>query len=105
MSHINNKELLVALLDGPYSDFKEIGQDDWRDPRDKNAGFSLSTKGFCDHKTGESGNLYNLAEKHNLSILNNHHPASYSQSSTQLKKSSAVDVQRIWEQSRIVDQP
>ena len=69
MSHINNIELLAALLDGPYSDFREIGQDDWRDPNENNAGFSLSSKGYTDHKFGTSGSLYVLAQKHNLSIL------------------------------------
>ena len=69
---ISKGELLVALLAGPYSHFKTVGADDWRDPKEKNAGFSLSLKGFCDHRLDESGSLYELAKRHNLGIFNDH---------------------------------
>jgi len=105
MSHITNKKLLAALLDGPYSDFKKIGQDDWRDPSENNASFSISSKGYTDHKSGTSGSLYDLVQKHNLWILNKHQPASINQSRTPEKKSSPVNIQRIWEQSRVADHP
>ena len=105
MSHISNQDLLAELLKGPFSHFKKIGQDDWRDPSEKNPSFSLSSKGYIDHKSGTSGSLNDLAKEKNLLILNNHQPASYSQSNTQLKKSSEVDVQRIWEKSEIADHP
>lgn len=105
MSHISNQDLLAELLKGPFSHFKKIGQDDWRDPSEKNPSFSLSSKGYIDHKSGTSGSLNDLAKEKNLLILNNHQPASFSQSNTQLKKSSAVDIQRIWEKSEIADHP
>ena len=66
------RDLLSALLAGPYSHFRKVGDDDWRDPSEKNAGFSLSSKGFRDHRSGESGSLYELAKRHHLDILNSH---------------------------------
>ena len=70
--HISKEGLLAALLAGPYSHFREVGTDDWRDPSEKNAGFSLSSKGFRDHRSGESGSLYELAKQNDLGILNGH---------------------------------
>ena len=72
MTNISNESLLQALLGGPYSHFTRVSDDDWRDPSEKNAGFSLSSKGFQDHRAGESGSLYELARRHNLGILNGH---------------------------------
>ena len=105
MSNVPNKDLLEALLADPYSHFKQIGQDDWRDPSEKNPSFSLSSKGYIDHKLENFGSLYDLAKKHSLPILKNRQPPSFIQSNTQLKKSSEVDVQRIWEKSEIADHP
>ena len=72
MADIRPETLLCELLAGPYSHFKMVGADDWRDPSEKNAGFSLSSKGFRDHRSGESGSLYELAKRHHLDILNSH---------------------------------
>ena len=72
MADIRPETLLCELLAGPYSHFKMVGADDWRDPSEKNAGFSLSRKGFHDHRSGESGSLYELAKQHDLGILNGH---------------------------------
>ena len=105
MSNFSNKDLLPKLLAGPFSHFKKIGKDDWRDPNEDNPSFSLSSKGFKDFKSGSSGSLLDLAKKYSLPILKNDMPPGLSRSRIQLKKSSAVDVQKIWEQSRIVDQP
>ena len=69
---ISKEELLAALLAGPYSQFRKVGDDDWRNPKKKNAGFSLSSKGFRDHRAGESGSLYELAKRHHLDILNSY---------------------------------
>ena len=68
------RDLLRVLLSGPYSHFRNVGADDWRDPSEKNAGFSLSSKGFRDHRSGESGGLHELAKKHDLAFPNGHPP-------------------------------
>ena len=68
------KDLLSELLSGPYLHFRQVGADDWRDPSEKNAGFSLSSKGFRDHRSGESGGLHELAKKHDLAFPNGHPP-------------------------------
>ena len=74
MDVISKEDLLAALLAGPYSHFRKVGDDDWRDPSEKNAGFSLSIKGFRDHRSGESGGLHELAKKHDLAFPNGHPP-------------------------------
>ena len=45
MTNFSSEVLLCELLAGPYSHFKKVGADDWRDPSEKNAGFSR-LKGF-----------------------------------------------------------
>ena len=71
-----NDNLLDALLAGPYSHFKNIGADDWRDPNQKNSSLSISEKGYIDHKSGMSGSLFGLCRKHNLPIVEgNYHPS------------------------------
>jgi len=54
MALSREEQVLQAILnDDRYKHFKEVGQDDWRDGTRTNASLSLSTKGWCDHKTGE----------------------------------------------------
>ena len=70
--YIPNKDLLDALLAGPYSHFKKYGTDDWRNPNEKNSGFSISSKGWSIN--GDKGGiLHDLAVKHNLEIINEYH--------------------------------
>ena len=72
--YIPNKDLLDALLAGPYSHFKKYGTDDWRNSNEKNSGFSISSKGWSIN--GDKGGiLHDLAVKHNLEIINEYHPA------------------------------
>ena len=60
----SNENILDLLLKHPqFSHYQKVGADDWRDPTEKNAGLSLSRKGFKDHKSGESGSLAFLAKK------------------------------------------
>lgn len=64
---MRKEELLQAILQHPnFAHYKQFGSDDWRDPNEKNAGLSLSTKGFFDHKTGNKGSLHQLAKQHNI---------------------------------------
>ena len=87
---IPNDNLLDALLAGPYSHFKNIGADDWRDPNQKNSSLSISEKGYIDHKSGMSGSLFGLCSKHNLQIVEgNYHPS---------QKNS---VQTVWSKSEV----
>ena len=73
-NYIPNQDLLEALLAGPYSHFKKYGTDDWRNPNEKNPGFSISSKGWTiDGDKG--GNLHDLAVKHDLEIINEYHQA------------------------------
>ena len=73
-NYIPNQDLLEALLAGPYSHFKKYGTDDWRNPNEKNPGFSISSKGWSiDGDKG--GKLYDLAVKHDLEIKNEYHQA------------------------------
>lgn len=66
-SHISQEELLSALLaSNQFSHYKKVGENDWRDPTEKNAGFSISPVGYMDHRTGESGNLFKLAKDNGL---------------------------------------
>ena len=52
---------LQELLAGEYSHFRKVGEDDYRDPSEKNPGLSLSSNGYYDHKTGNGGSLSKLA--------------------------------------------
>ena len=61
---MDNKTLLKNLLEGPYSHFQNVGTDDFRDPSEKNPALSLSSKGYKNHRTGESGGLQELVKKH-----------------------------------------
>ena len=66
-SKIPNEALPAVLLDhADYSHFRKVGDDDYRDPQEKNSSLSLSTKGCFDHKTGESSSLFNLAKQRDL---------------------------------------
>ena len=53
---------LSYLLAHGYCHFRKFGADDWRDPQ--NDAWSLSSKGFFDHKSGENGDIFHLARKH-----------------------------------------
>ena len=91
---IPNDDLLDALLAGPYSHFKNIGADDWRDPNQNNSSLSISEKGYIDHKSGMSGSLFGLCRKHNLPIADgNDHPPKNNPSQT------------IWSKSEVAKQP
>jgi len=46
-----------------YSHFKKVATDDYRDPTIENAWFSLSSKGWSDHRTGGSGPLSSLLQQ------------------------------------------
>ena len=73
-NYIPNQDLLEALLAGPYSHFKKYGTDDWRNPNEKNSGFSISSKGWSIN--GDKGGiLHDLAVKHDLEIINEYHQA------------------------------
>ncbi len=64
---IPDDALFSVLLEHPdFSHFQEVGNDDFRDPLEKNASFSLSSKGYRDYKNGNKGNLFYLVEKRNL---------------------------------------
>ena len=54
-------EALNFLLSRGYAHFQKCGNDDYRDPKDD--GLSLSTKGWYDHKSGESGSIFSLAQE------------------------------------------
>ena len=64
--YLNNEQMLELLLQGPYAHYKELARDDWRDPHKKNASLSISSKGFKDFKTDDSGSLADLLTKHDL---------------------------------------
>ncbi len=55
---------LEYLLSHEYSHFRKVGNDDYRDPSEKNPGFSLSSKGWSNHKNAEWGDIFSLARKH-----------------------------------------
>ena len=85
-----NAELLEKLLAGPFSHFKQVGDDDWRDPNESNPSLSLSSRGYYDHRTNLCGNLYKLAKNYHLSGLE------------KLKSIPAVtQVQKIWAESQL----
>ena len=66
LEQIPNEIFLNRLLSHPdFAHFRKLGSDDWRDPL--NDALSLSTKGWCNHKTGDSGSsLYDLAMERDL---------------------------------------
>jgi len=66
-----NAELLEKLLAGPFSHFKQVGDDDWRDPNESNPSLSLSSRGYFDHRTNVCGSLLKLAKAYHLSGLQN----------------------------------
>ena len=89
-----NDNLLDALLAGPYSHFKNIGADDWRDPNQKNSSLSISEKGYIDHKSEISGSLWDLGKQLNLRIADgNDNPPKNNPSQT------------IWSKSEVAKQP
>lgn len=57
---MSSGDLEKVLALEKYRYFKEITTDDWRDPNVENAGFSISSKGWMDHRTGEKGSLASL---------------------------------------------
>ena len=59
---MEDQELLRSLLNGPCSHFKKFGQDDYRDPTEKNPSGSLSSKGFYDHRINQSIPLRSYAK-------------------------------------------
>ena len=60
---MDNNTQLKNLLEGPYSHFQNVGTDDFRDPSEKNPALSLSSKGYKNHRTGESGGLQEQVKK------------------------------------------
>lgn len=53
--------LLQKVLNLPeFKNYTEISKNDWRNPLDENASFSISSKGWFDHKSGKSGSLIQL---------------------------------------------
>jgi hypothetical protein len=71
INSIPNDKQLKLLLSGPFSHYTEFGPDDWRDPNKKNSSLSISSKGFFDHKSRESGSLCELCKQHNVPIAEN----------------------------------
>ena len=90
--YIQNNDLLNALLTGPYSHYEKYGDDDWRDPEQKNPSLSISSKGYIDHKFGKSGSLFVLCREHNLPIV------TYKDHSSQ-----KVTAQTIWDKSEVTN--
>ena len=86
---MNADNLLKQLLSGPFTHFKNVGDDDWRDPNDKNPALSLSSKGWIDHRFGGSGSLEELVSLHGITPYDN---------PLQVKKTM---VQKIWESSTL----
>ena len=60
---MSNDDLFRVLKLPQYQHFKEIAPDDWRDPSAENAGFSISSRGWMDHRTNEKGSLAALLGK------------------------------------------
>ena len=63
---MTNTDLFSKLLKGPYSHFKKVGEDDWRDIGTRNPGFSISSKGYFNHNSGSKGSLSDLCKEHKL---------------------------------------
>ena len=57
---MSKDDLQKVLALEKYKHYKEIATNDWRDPNIENAGFSISSRGWMDHKTGEKGSLASL---------------------------------------------
>jgi len=57
-----SEDALNFLLSGPCSEFTKSGTNDYRDPQ--NNAFSLSSKGWFDHKTNEGGGICDYAQKY-----------------------------------------
>ena len=66
-----SNELLKKLLGTHFSHFKQVGDDDWRDPNESNPSLSLSSRGYFDHRTYVCGSLLKLAKAYHLSGLQN----------------------------------
>jgi hypothetical protein len=60
---MSNDPLYDVLKLPKFAHFKEISKDDWRDPALENPSFSISSKGWIDHRTNGSGSLLSLFEK------------------------------------------
>ena len=59
---MEDQELRRSLLNGTCSHFKKFGQDDDRDPAEKNPSGSLSSKGFYNHRINQSIPLRSYAK-------------------------------------------
>ena len=84
---MEDQELLRSLLNGPCSHFKKFGQDDYRDPTEKNPSGSLSSKGFYDHRINQSIPLRSYAKDKGISMFD--------------KNSNKVE--KIWEESELIN--
>ena len=84
---MEDQELLRSLLNGPCSHFKKFGQDDYRDPAEKNPSGSLSSKGFYDHRINQSIPLRSYAKYKGINM--------YDKNSNNLEK--------IWEESELIN--
>ena len=84
---MEDQELLRSLLNGPCSHFKKFGQDDYRDPAEKNPSGSLSSKGFYDHRINQSIPLRSYAKYKGINM--------YDKTSNNLEK--------IWEESELIN--
>ena len=84
---MEDQELLRSLLNGPCSHFKKFGQDDYRDPAEKNPSGSLSSKGFYDHRINQSIPLRSYAKDEGISMFD--------------KNSNKVE--KIWEESELIN--
>ena len=92
---MTNTDLFSKLLEGPYSHFKKVGEDDWRDIGTRNPGFSISSKGYFDHNSGLNGSLLDLCKKYKLISAGNHNPDNNNKSFAQI----------IWEKSARAEHP
>ena len=92
---MTNTDLFSKLLEGPYSHFKKVGEDDWRDPDARNPGFSISSRGYFDHNSGSKGSLSNLCKEYNLI------PAENRNLDTNKKELPQI----IWDKSARADNP
>ena len=64
---IPQEVLLEVLLEhSDFAHFRKYADDDYRDPNQKNAPLSLSTKGWYDHSGDEGGSLFELTEARHL---------------------------------------
>ena len=59
--------LLKKVLELPeYKEYKEISKDDYRNPFEENAPFSISSKGWYDHRTNKQSSLNSLLQQINI---------------------------------------